>query len=117
MTEVVINKHYGGFGISFEAAKELRIRGCKLAINEPIFPGEKYDDGSTVHHSFDYWVSPPNEIRTDPIFISLMKEKGSAFCSGTVSELKVVEIPDGIEWIIEEYDGIEWISEKHRTWH
>ena len=28
-----------------------------------------------------------------------------------------VEIPDDVEWQIEEYDGTEHISEKHRTWY
>jgi hypothetical protein len=32
------------------------------------------------------------------------------------SELKIVEIPDGIEWTICEYDGLEWVAEAHRTW-
>jgi hypothetical protein len=32
------------------------------------------------------------------------------------SELKVVEIPNDVEWQIEEYDGAEWVAEKHRTW-
>ena len=27
-----------------------------------------------------------------------------------------VEIPDDVEWQIEEYDGSEWIAEKHRIW-
>ena len=31
--------------------------------------------------------------------------------------LKVVEIPDGVDWEIEEYDGEEWVSEKHRVWY
>lgn len=26
------------------------------------------------------------------------------------------DIPDDVEWEIEEYDGLEWVSEKHRTW-
>jgi len=30
--------------------------------------------------------------------------------------LKIVDIPDGVEWEIEEYDGMEWVAEKHRTW-
>lgn len=30
--------------------------------------------------------------------------------------LKVVEIPDDVDWQIEEYDGNEWVSEVHRTW-
>ena len=36
--------------------------------------------------------------------------------NGPNAELKVVEIPDGIDWTIEEYDGVEWIAEVHRTW-
>jgi len=32
------------------------------------------------------------------------------------AQLKIVEIPDGIEWVIGEYDGIEHVAEKHRIW-
>ena len=116
ITEIVINKCYGGFGISLEAARELRKRGCKLALESAIFEGEKYSDGSIQDTNFGYWVSPPDEIRTDPIFIALLKEKGSKFCSSNLSELELVEIPDGVKYTIEEYDGIEWIAEEHRTW-
>jgi hypothetical protein len=37
--------------------------------------------------------------------------------NGDFAELKVVEIPDDVQWQIEEYDGKEWIAEKHRTWN
>jgi hypothetical protein len=30
--------------------------------------------------------------------------------------LEIVEIPDDVEYTIEEYDGLEHIAEKHRTW-
>jgi hypothetical protein len=30
--------------------------------------------------------------------------------------LAIVEIPDDVQWIIEENDGMEWVAEKHRTW-
>jgi len=30
--------------------------------------------------------------------------------------LKVVEIPDDVEWNVQEYDGNEWVAEKHRIW-
>jgi len=30
--------------------------------------------------------------------------------------LKIVEIPDDVDWEINEDDGSEWIAEKHRTW-
>jgi len=31
--------------------------------------------------------------------------------------LKVVEIPDDVEWRIHDYDGAEHVYEKHRTWY
>jgi hypothetical protein len=35
---------------------------------------------------------------------------------GSFSELKIVNIPDDVEFQIEEYDGNEWVAEKHRVW-
>jgi DNA-directed RNA polymerase beta subunit len=35
---------------------------------------------------------------------------------GSFAELKVVEIPNDVEWQIDEYDGAEWVAEVHRTW-
>jgi hypothetical protein len=32
------------------------------------------------------------------------------------SKLKIVEIPDDVQWEIQEYDGWEHIAENHRTW-
>ena len=37
--------------------------------------------------------------------------------NGRFAELKVVDIPDEVEWQLEEYDGKEWIAEKHRIWN
>lgn len=39
-----------------------------------------------------------------------------AKANGTYSELKVVEVPDDVEWHIHEYDGAEHVAENHRTW-
>ena len=54
-------------------------------------------------------------FRCDPAVIQAVVELGEE-ANGGFAELKVVEIPDGIDWTIEEYDGIEWIAEVHRTW-
>ena len=32
------------------------------------------------------------------------------------SELKIVELPNDVEWRIHEYDGMESVAEIHRTW-
>jgi hypothetical protein len=53
--------------------------------------------------------------RNDPLLIQVVEEM-SENVNTRFSELKVVEIPNDVEWQIEEYDGAEWVAEKHRTW-
>lgn len=54
--------------------------------------------------------------RTDPDLIRVIGEMRDK-ANSRHSTLKIVEIPDDVEWRIEEYDGAEWIAEKHRTWN
>ena len=57
--------------------------------------------------------------RNDPDLIRIVEEMGAGHrtgASGWAADLKVVEIPDGVDYEIEEYDGNEHIAEKHRTW-
>lgn len=54
--------------------------------------------------------------RDDENLVSVIEELGEK-CWGKYSALKVVEIPDDVEWQIEEYDGVEWVAEKHRIWN
>lgn len=30
--------------------------------------------------------------------------------------MKIIEIPDDVDWIICGYEGIEWIAERHKIW-
>lgn len=53
--------------------------------------------------------------RTDPKLVQVVEELGSA-ASGEWAELKVIEIPDGIEWEILSNGGFETVHEKHRSW-
>lgn len=53
--------------------------------------------------------------RDDPILIKVVEELGKE-ANGRCAELKIVEIPDGVEWEIDEYDGVESVEEKHRSW-
>lgn len=90
---VVINDCYGGFGLSDRAVAEYK----KLAgITDPEF----YDRDIP---------------RDDPYLVKVVKEMGMA-ANSRHSNLKIVEIPADVEWLIQEYDGNEWIAEKHRTW-
>ena len=89
--KIVINTCYGGFGLSKEA----------LAL---------YNERTGTVITYDFEIK-----RNDPILVEIVEQLGEA-AGGFFSALKVVEIPDDVEWGIEEYDGNEWIAEKHRTW-
>ena len=88
--KVVINKCFGGFGLSKEAYKFLNI------------PWDGY--------GFEFM-----QDRTNPRLVKCVEELGEE-ASGGLSSLKVVEIPDGVEWEIAEYGGLESVVEKHRKW-
>lgn len=62
---------------------------------------------------WDAWIN--DRTRTHPLLIQVVEELGNK-ASGPLSELKVVEVPDGIDWEISEYDGRESVEEVHRSW-
>lgn len=70
----------------------------------PTFHGYGYADG--FEGGFD---------RADPLLVQAVEALG-AKADGEHAELRVVEIPDGISWELDEYDGIEHVAEEHRTW-
>jgi hypothetical protein len=53
--------------------------------------------------------------RTDPILIQVVEELGTV-ADGSCAQLRIVEIPDGVEWELDVYDGIESVHEVHRSW-
>lgn len=53
--------------------------------------------------------------RHDADLVRVVEELGEK-ANGQCARLKVVEIPDGVEYVIEDYDGQEHIAEAHRTW-
>jgi hypothetical protein len=55
------------------------------------------------------------EPRADPLLVRVVEELGEE-ANGSFAKLKVVEIPDGVDYQIDDYDGVESIHEKHRSW-
>ena len=97
MRKIVINKCYGGFGLSDEAEK--------LLFNKARNPYGK-----------EFFSIQRHVNRSDPLLVELVEELGSK-CWGDFAQLKIVEIPEDVEWEIIEYDGIEYIAEQHRKWY
>ena len=53
--------------------------------------------------------------RHDPGLVEVVELLGKK-ADGDCAKLKIVEIPDDVDYEIQEYDGNEWVAEKHRTW-
>jgi len=137
--KIIINDCYGGFGISNLALKEYyKQKGIelffykqtkyhfmdgqdlfvKISENENVSNmtyAVSIDCGDSTDNISDKENFSFNTERTDPILISIVEELGEK-ANAVYAKLKVIEIPDGIEYEIDEYDGVESIHEKHRSW-
>jgi len=129
--KVVINKKHGGFDLSDKAVlRYAELVGLKLYSTSEhglynhytLVPWKEYEK---IHHEesqrgrFDksnkLYFSTRAIERDDPVLVQVVEELGKE-ANGKYAKLKIVEIPDDVEYIIQEYDGLEWIAEKHRTW-
>jgi hypothetical protein len=54
--------------------------------------------------------------RDDPDLVAAVKALGADKAGGRHASLKIVRIPHGVKFVIDEYDGAESIHEKHRSW-
>lgn len=146
---IVINKCYGGFGLSAKAlkwmadkenrpiyffvgindVKQVPIEECEgtlffTAYDVPEIPGVSdevfktlsLEDRRKNNEECDSHCMSRRDIeRTDPLLIECVETLGDD-ANGMCAELKIIEIPDGIDYEITEYDGLESIKERHRSW-
>ena len=138
--KIVINKCFGGFGLSPLACKrlaELQGRECYNFTSSFVGSGSSYkqvgfDDTSIFTMCFD--IPNPNDFdsndndwwsehhidsspddRTDPLLVQVVEELGDK-ANARYSNLQIIEIPVGVEYVIDEYDGQESVHEAHRSW-
>ena len=95
MQRIVINTDFGGFGLSETALNLYR-----------AYAGIKEDD-----QFYDFDIE-----RNDPILLQVIEQLGVNDASGNHANLKIVDVPDDVQWVVEEYDGKEHVAECHRTW-
>jgi hypothetical protein len=139
--KIVINRCYGGFGISHEGMmRYFEIKGWQ------VWP----EQGGGYFKHWTYWTVAPEDRpeskegdawyamsmkdrqaynkahseltvyqrdvpRDDPALVQMVEELGEK-ANGEHAKLAIVEIPDGVKWDIAEYDGMERVEEKHRSW-
>jgi hypothetical protein len=112
--KIVINVCHGGFGLS-DAATALYgklthqnlVRGSVSVFRRSSWYVDTISDSS---YFFDSLIP-----RDCPHLVQVVEQLGES-ANSRYSELKVVEIPDDVQWHICEYDGREHIAENHRTW-
>lgn len=132
--KVVINKQFGGFGLSEAAYLKLNEYGIPIvAPSQEVPEGEIVirdidlaDEGESGEmlrrmkplsgRYFDNTFRHNYESRANPLLVRVVEEIGEA-ANGRFAELKVVEIPDDVQFEIDDYDGIETIHEVHRSWN
>ena len=136
MTKIVINKCYGGFSLSdVGMVRYAELKGLALYPEVAQFgytthwtvPKEERENQRNFQSmSMEERVASNERIskqtidgrdfaREDPVLVQVVEELGRA-ANGGHADLCIVEIPDDVEWEIEEYDGKEWVAETHRTW-
>ena len=139
---IVINKCHGGFGLSNEAVlRYLELSGTRvwpeanekfggiipftyyLVPPEERIPGDPDNwhdmtlaERAAHNAAYSKTVFYDREVaRDDPYLVKVVQELGER-ANGDHAELRVVEVPADVNWIIDEYDGLEWVAEVHRTW-
>lgn len=136
--KVILNKCFGGFSVSQEAyelyakKKGIELFAYKLEIvsGKPIY--KKTDTGNSIFtitftkdfgdyielsdDDFDkYYLGLDESHREDPVLIEVVEELGER-ANSPFSKLVVVDIPDGMEYEIDDYDGVETLHQKVETW-
>lgn len=139
MREVVINKCYGGFGLSDKAYKRYaEIKGITIYPEmskygfmnyytvraherAPVLDASQFGALSMEERQAYNKRCASERIydrdipRDDAALVQTVHELGEE-ASGRFASLKIVRIPDDIEWEIDEYDGLEHVAQVHETW-
>jgi hypothetical protein len=110
---MIINKSCDEFSVSHKAFVRLRELGQQEALQETDRDA--------------YWpeAATPREpslnqcgklIRRDDEKLVRVVEELREEANGHAAELKIVSIPDDVEWVITKTDGGEHVSDVHRMW-
>jgi len=113
MKKIVINKSYDKFCVSHPAFLRLRELGQPDALKEEDL-GAYWPEAATPREPS---LNQCGKLipRDDLKLVQVVEELGVA-ANGHGAELRVVEIPDDVQWEISAEGGIEHVSEVHLTW-
>jgi hypothetical protein len=137
MKKVILNKCFGGFGLSKDAyelyAKKKGIsvfRYTQENLKKEIYTYATDDNrtfdfyftkdfGDNVYISDEdfkkYFLKLDEKFREDKTLIEVVEELGEK-ANVFYSNLKIAEIPDDLDYVIDNYDGIETLHQKVKEW-
>lgn len=143
--KIILNKCYGGFDVS-PAGHKLYAKkkgfelypyilasdpGFEYNVESYYYKKIKWEEANhiLVHYSkkdfgnkiskkefkteFIFWID--EKYRTDSTLIEVIEELGDR-ASGPCGELEIVEIPDDLDYVIDEYDGYERLHQRVKEW-
>ncbi len=141
MKKVILNKSYGGFGVS-QKGYELyaKKKGFELIVYKRNYDYEsknfyytklKYPTSEVLVEYFtkdfgdnvlisnedyeNYSLHLSWGYREDATLIEVIEELGEE-ANSIYSKLVIVEIPDDLDYMIDDYDGIETLHQKVQEW-
>jgi hypothetical protein len=104
--KIVINRSICGFDLSDEAWRILFAR--KFFSWDPSVQTAEAGDFHVT------WGADQGRRRTDPDLVAVVEELGDG-ASGPGAKLRVVEVPDEVDWVIHEIDGKEQVGLREET--
>lgn len=135
MKKVILNKCFGGFMPSRKAyelyakKKGLEFYIYEISIDNREMKYHKVDETDSmfiVYLTKDYGdvidsINNKDRLyldenhREDATLIEVIEELGDD-ASSDISSLKIVEIPDDLDYVIDNYDGIETLHQRVQEW-
>lgn len=138
MKKVILNKCYGGFQVSPEGyrlyakKKGLQIYAYSLCLNnyknydytekpnlgtywftKSFGTGKNIEISDSDYENYILYLCESH--REDKILVEIVEELGDKV-NTFASKLVVVEIPDDLDYVIDEYDGVETLHQKVQEW-
>ncbi len=110
--KIAINVCYGGFSLSEAATRWLSARGFSPAVE--YLEWVKNEENP---HYFVGCFHIEDSERNNPLLIECLETLGLKESSGSYAAIRIIEIPDDVDWEIEEYDGMESVRERSRRWN
>jgi hypothetical protein len=121
--KIIINRCYGGYGLSEKAVMMYaKLKGLTLYPDPDggithyyTIPVDQYKKMEKEVRNKHYFYPARAISRSDPLLVQVVEELGLE-ANEDLAELKIIDIPDDLDYEIDEYDGIETIRECHRSW-